>query len=242
MYKIFLVLIVLSTGLINISCSDNSTGTNDDNEQNSNTGSVSDIDGNSYKTIKIGDQWWMAENLEVTHYRNGDAISFPTDSSSWASTTHGAYGIYKNENVNANTYGYLYNWFAINDNRNIAPDGWHVATDEEWKELEIGLGMSQAEADNIEWRGLIAPKLRESGNEHWGVGLDSNNESGFTALPAGLRLQDNKDLFLTFFAFFWTSSIENDTPIYRQMSYITDGVKRFSDAAQSGMSVRCVKD
>ncbi|KAA3614979.1 MAG: hypothetical protein D8M58_11035 [Calditrichaeota bacterium] len=241
MHKTFNVLIISISIFLFFSCSDNSTGS--DNDQNNNSaGTVTDIDGNTYKTVKIGDQWWMAENLKVSHYRNGDAISFPTDSLGWASNTSGAYGFYDNDNGNANSYGNLYNWYAVNNVKNIAPEGWHIATDEDWKQLEMALGMNQAEADNIEWRGLIAPKLRETGNDHWSLGLDSDNESGFTALPGGIRLQENKDLFLTWFAFFWTSSSENNTPIYRQISYITDGVKRFYEIPQSGMSVRCVKD
>ncbi len=242
MYKIFLVMMSLSTVFINLSCSDNSTGSNDGNNSET-TGTVSDIDGNSYKTVKIGDQWWMAENLKVTRYRNGDAIPFPTDSLGWANTTSGAYGIYENNNNYLNTYGFLYNWFAAIDNRNIAPDGWHVATDEDWKELEIYLGMDQADADRIEWRGLIADQLREVGTEHWGNGLESTNESGFTALPGGLRLNDNRDLFLSWFAFFWSPSTQNDDTNNRQLSYITNGVKRFiGEAPQDGMSIRCVKD
>ena len=244
MFKNSFLIIMLTSLFIYISCDENST--RPDSEKNINTtstGTVTDIDGNIYKTIKIGDQWWMAENLKVTHFRTGETIPFITDSLSWANASGSAFGIYDNDTDNAATYGNLYNWFAAIDGKNIAPYGWHVATDEEWKQLEIHLGMSQANADNIEWRGIIASKLRESGTEHWGQGLDSNNESGFTALPGGLRLQDNRDLFLTWFAFFWSPSAQQNEPMNRQLSYITDGIKRFSgEAPQVGMSVRCVKD
>lgn len=96
------------------------------------TGKVTDIDGNTYKTVKIGNQWWIAENLKVTHYRNGDAIPEVTDNEQWKNLNSGAYCAYDNNESNAAVYGYLYNWYAMNDSRNIAPEGWYVPSDEEW--------------------------------------------------------------------------------------------------------------
>ena len=106
-----------------------------------------DIDGNVYKIIKIGDQWWMAENLKVTRYRNGDQIPNIENASEWSALLTGAYCVYENKVSLADTFGYLYNWYAIDDSRNIAPAGWHVPTDEEWKQLEMYLGMSRLDAD-----------------------------------------------------------------------------------------------
>ena len=115
-----------------LSCSDDSVTANGDR-----TDTITDIDGNVYEIIKIGNQWWMAENLKVTRYSNGDAIPNITDGSEWTNLTTGAYCVYNNENNNNSTYGLLYNWYAIADGRNIAPEGWHIPTDAEWKELEM---------------------------------------------------------------------------------------------------------
>lgn len=95
------------------------------------TGTVTDIDGNVYQTIKIGNQWWMAKNLKVTHYRNGEAIPNITNDSEWINLSTGAYCAYNNDNGNIATYGLLYNWYTVVDSRNIAPSGWHVPTDDE---------------------------------------------------------------------------------------------------------------
>lgn len=96
---------------------------------------VTDIDGNVYRTVKIGSQWWMAENLKVTHYRNDDAIPNITDNTEWSTHTTGAYCCYNNAPDSAATWGGLYNWHAATDGRNLAPAGWHVPSDAEWQTL-----------------------------------------------------------------------------------------------------------
>lgn len=108
---------------------------------------VTDIDGNIYMVIKIGDQRWMAENLKVTHYRNGDSIPKVVDNAAWAALASGAYCEYDNDINKVVIYGRYYNGFAITDSRNITPAGWHIPADAEWKQLEMFLGMSQLEAD-----------------------------------------------------------------------------------------------
>ena len=95
----------------------------DESEPEIEYGTVTDIDGNSYKTVKINDQWWMAENLKTTKYRNGDPILNVTNDTEWMNLTTGAYCDYDNNVTNVNTYGRLYNWYAVNDSRNIAPTG-----------------------------------------------------------------------------------------------------------------------
>jgi len=124
-------------------------------------GAVTDIDGNVYKTIIIGNQEWMAENLKVTHYCNGDAIPIVTSKLAWANRLTSA--LYP-----GGAKGNFYNWHAVNDSRNIAPEGWHVPTDEEWKELEMFIGMSQSEADKIDYRGTEeGGRLKGTGTFHW---------------------------------------------------------------------------
>ena len=153
---------------------------------------VTDIDGNVYQTINIGDQEWMMENLKVTHYRDGTAISNVTDNALWGALTTGAYCFYNNNSNNGDTYGALYNWDAATDAHNIAPEGWRVPTDTDWQELEIALGMSQSEADGVErYRGTNEGSKLAGNVDLWdNFGLESNPEfgsSGFNALPGGYR-------------------------------------------------------
>ncbi len=99
----------------------------------------------------------MAENLKVKHYRNGDTISTGYSNQEWPNLSTGAYAVYDNNDSNANTYGYLYSWYAVNDSRNIAPEGWHIPTDEEWQTLVEYLGGSS----------VAGGKLKEEGTDHW---------------------------------------------------------------------------
>ena len=105
---------------------------------NRGSGTVIDVDGNVYDTVVIGTQVWLAQNLKVTHYRNGDPIDSLDDNTEWCNTTSGAYCNYNNDPNNAPAYGRLYNWYATSDSREIAPEGWHVATDAEWAALNQG--------------------------------------------------------------------------------------------------------
>ncbi|MCK4358753.1 MAG: fibrobacter succinogenes major paralogous domain-containing protein [Candidatus Cloacimonetes bacterium] len=210
------------------------------------TSTVTDIDGNIYQIIKIGDQWWLAENLRVTHYRNGDPIPEVTDNSAWVGLTTGAYCNYDNDDGYVSTYGHLYNWYAVDDSRGIAPDGWHVPTDDEWKELEMYLGMTQAQADDIGWRGTDeGGKLKETGYEHWNSpNTVATNESGFTALPGGCRYYCLGDFCLMdTYAYFWSSSEYYGSYAWcRFLSYHYSFVSRNSQSKYEGFSFRCVKD
>jgi uncharacterized protein (TIGR02145 family) len=126
---------------------------------------VTDIDGNLYQTVTIGGRIWLAGNLKVTHYRNGDPISNVTDNGVWGNLTTGAYCAYGNDSTNIAPYGLLYNWYSVSDGRGLAPAGWHVATDTEWQQLELTLGMSQADVDAIaSARGTTeGGKIKEAG-------------------------------------------------------------------------------
>ena len=206
--------------------------------------SLTDIDGNVYTTVKIGNQWWIAENLKVTHYRNGDPIPNISDSTEWVSSTTGVLCHYGNNDANASTYGCIYNWFAVNDNRGLVPEGWHVPSDEEWKELEMYLGMSQADADDTNWRGTDeGGKLKEAGTVHWEASNTGvTNESGFTALPAGYRscgLQTYEQLGKH--AQFWSTTIGIHVWT-RSISYFSSQIVREGLNERNGISVRCIKD
>lgn len=224
-----------------VSCSDTSTSP-DDNED---PDSVTDIDGNVYKTIRIGGQLWMTENLKVTRFNNGDSIPHITDPDLWAGSNSGAYSIYENDTSSVSIYGLLYNWYAVRDDRKIAPAGWHVPTDEEWKELEIYLGMSEEEADNVYWRGTDeGGKLKETGTDHWiSPNTGATNESGFTALPAGIRDDDGIFRYVGYYVWFWTSYKDNEGKIWGRYLYNqAAGIVRDSYLPNYGYSVRCLKN
>ena len=125
---------------------------------------VTDIDGNVYRTVKIGDQWWMAENLKVSRYRNGDDIVNVSSCEEWIALTTGALCAYGSCEAAADTFGYLYNWYAVHDSRNCAPVQWHVPANAEWQALVDFLGVRTQPAENsrmpgpaIGFRTLAAP-------------------------------------------------------------------------------------
>ena len=198
-------------------------------------GTVTDIDGNVYQTVQIGDQWWMAENLKVTHYRSGDPIPDVTDDSEWSSLTSGAYCDYDNNTNHVPVYGRLYNWYAVNDDRGIAPDGWHVPSDEDWQMLIGYLGGSA----------MAGGMMREAGTEHWSSpNIGADNYSGFTALPGGYRNPSDGDfLDMGILAYFWSSTELDDELASRQRLYHKDSdiYRGYSDK-RYGFSVRCVRD
>ena len=156
---------------------------------------MTDIDGNTYQTVKIGNQWWIAENLNVTHYQNGDAIPNVTDSAAWWGLTSGAYCNYNNDAANVAVYGRLYNWYAVHDSRNIAPAGWHVPSDAEWQTLVDYLGGDP----------VAGGKMKEAGTTHWiSPNTGATNESGFSGLPGGYRHTDGYYYDISYSASFWT--------------------------------------
>ena len=210
-------------------------------------GTVTDIDGNVYQTIIIGTQEWMAENLKVTHYRDGEAIPTGHSNSEWSNLSTGAYCAYDNNESNADTYGYLYNWYAVDDSRNIAPEGWHVPTDDEIKQLEMHLGMSQSEADDTGYRGTNEGSKLAGRADIWIDGnLENNSEfgtSGFTALPGGYRYTNGYYYGMGYFGYFWSSTEDTSYCAWaRILGFNNSGVYRYNYAKQSGFSVRCLRD
>jgi uncharacterized protein (TIGR02145 family) len=222
------------------------TITNTINIDTPETGSVTDIEGNIYQTQKIGNQWWMTENLKVTHYSNGESIPLATDNVQWTNLTTGGYCNYNNNFNNVVTYGRLYNWYAVIVSRNIAPVGWHVPTDDEWKELEIYLGMSQSQADSTGFLGTDeGGKLKETGTAYWNASNNgATNSSGFKALPGGYRIGMNGAFFdLGNGAYFWSSTEYNGYGSwYCNLNCNNSQVSRHDCYKLSGFSVRCVKD
>ena len=208
------------------------------------TGTVTDYDGNVYETIQIGTQIWMAENLKTTHYRNGDAISLIDVSGDWDQSTLGGCCNYDNKPSYGEVYGKLYNFYAVEDSRNIAPEGWHVPTREEYKTLLNYLGGSSA----------AGGKMKEAGSEHWTspniTGENTGtNESGFTALPGGSLTASGSFQAIGYMAYFWTidgydSGISGKRFGYaRSLGLTSNNISDASNySAYLAMSVRCVKD
>jgi|WetSurMetagenome_2_1015567.scaffolds.fasta_scaffold243071_1 uncharacterized protein (TIGR02145 family) len=210
---------------------------------------VTDYDGNTYHTITIGSQVWMLENLNVTHYNNGDSIPEVIDSLSWVSQHNGAWCNFNNSPANGAVYGKLYNWYAGTDPRGLAPPGWHVPSDEEWKTLELYLGMSPSQADSTDWRGTDqGAQLKETDtlHWHWPTGNTATNSSGFTALGGGWRiyfLHTGSFYNLTNTGEWWTSTEKDSAGAWlRNLCVYHPEVYRISFGKTQGCSVRCIKD
>ena len=121
------------------------------------TGKLTDIQGNVYRIVKIGAQWWMAENLKTTKLKDGTDIARLADKTEWGKTSHPAYCWYDNDSTSyAKKYGILYNWYTV-ETKKLCPSGWHVPTDAEWQTLELFLGLSESQASSFGWRGATYP-------------------------------------------------------------------------------------
>lgn len=182
-------------------------------------------DGNSYKYIEIGNQVWMTENLRYK-----------------PSTNIGKHWAYNNDESNVDTYGYLYDWETA---KNSCPNGWHLPSDDEWKQLEMYLGMSQTEADDTGYRGTDEwGKLKETGTTHWkSPNTAATNESGFTTLPGGGRSGNGYFSFIGAGGRWWSSTENSETSAWdRGLDFSFPGVYRGSYNKRLGFSVRCVKD
>jgi len=246
----------------------NAVGTAYGTEKTFTTGScpasLTDYDGNSYNTVLIGTQCWMQENLKVTHYPNGTAIPNVTSNSAWGAlgnnNTDDAYCYYDNSTANVNTYGALYTWAAaMGDNavssstnpsgvQGACPTGWHLPSDNEWKQLEMQLGMSQSEADQTGWRGTDQGSQLAGNSSLWDNGnLEYNanfGTSGFTALPGGSRTSSN-GLFhhLGYYGTWWSSTQHFYATAWgRGLNYDLLEVNRYDYDKSFGVSVRCLQD
>jgi uncharacterized protein (TIGR02145 family) len=208
------------------------------------TSTVTDIDGNVYKTVKIGNQWWMAENLAVTRFNDGSSLSFiPANTfsnSDWESAVEAAC-----TSLNDGQYGFLYNFPAVEGVKNIAPEGWHVPTDEDWKILEREIGLSQVESNGLGWRGVSeAEKLVTKFSAGWPYGtvLFGSDDFGFNAKPGGCRLFNGLTNFENNVSFWWTASTNGNEGWYRYIDAKQTRIFRQHTYKGYGMSIRCVKN
>ena len=222
-------------------------------------GTITDYDGNEYSTVQIGNQCWMQGNLKVTHYSDGTIISLVEGTSEWDGLieTDEAYCYYDNSTANRDVYGALYTWAAAMDGaassnanpsriQGVCPDGWHLPSDAEWKQLEKYLGMSQAEADGTGYyRGTDeGGKLKETGTVQWdSPNTGATNSSGFAALPGGSRSRDGGFNGMGSGAVFWSSMEDISVLAWdRALHYGHSEVLRGSNYKNFGFSVRCLRD
>ncbi|MEC4003201.1 fibrobacter succinogenes major paralogous domain-containing protein [Flavobacterium sp. SUN052] len=206
---------------------------------------VVDADGNTYNSIKINGVEWMKKNLNVSKYKNGDVIPEVTDPAVWTSLTTGAWCYYENDTANGPVFGKLYNWYAVNDPRGLAPAGWHIPTDAEWSSLTTFLG---GEA-------IAGQKIKEDGTVNWAASASAygTNQAGFTALPSGdgylnytyvaTPAPTPADLFKdkAKVAYWWSATANGSVVWSRNVTFDSNGVTRSGVIKTSGLAVRCVK-
>ncbi|MBT5539430.1 MAG: hypothetical protein HOK29_10840 [Candidatus Marinimicrobia bacterium] len=197
-------------------------------------GIVTDIDGNVYETITIGDQLWMAENLKVTHFNNGDEIPSGFAHSQWEYLNTSAFAVYNDYSGNAEIYGNLYNGHVIDDDRSVCPEGFHLPSDEEWTVLTDFLG------------GSAGSQL--AGNaDLWNSGDLINDiafgTSGFLALPGGYRYTLGYFNLMSDDCYFWSSTtFDSSAAWYRRINRNNSEATRTTGNIQHGFSVRCTGD
>ena len=199
---------------------------------------ITDAESNSYKTVDIGTQQWMAENLKVSKYSDGTTIPNITDNTQWQNNTTGAWAYFNNDAANNAKYGKLYNWYAVsktsNGNKNVCPTGWHVPTDAEWIVLTDYLGGYN----------VAGGKLKEVGTTSWNSpNTSATNTSLFTGLPGGLRYYDGSCVSIGSNGYWWSSAESNTSDAWHRHLYISNGdAYRVGSSKKYGFSVRCLRD
>ena len=197
---------------------------------------ITDIDGNVYHSVTIGNQTWMVENLKTTRYNDGSAIPLIADSAAWVNIIYSStpgYCWYKNNAANyKNTYGAIYNWYAINTGK-LAPIGWHIPSDAEWTTLTACLGGDS----------LAGKKMKEAGTSHWKDFNTGDNISGFSALPGGMRPYDGSFVGIGEIGYWWSvTAYDSGSAWVRNLDGGTTMVTRNNYGKTLGCSIRCIKD
>jgi uncharacterized protein (TIGR02145 family) len=195
---------------------------------------VTDVDGNEYRTVRIGEQTWMAENLRATHYRDGSPIPQVPDPTQWAELISGAWASYDNNALYIASDGMLYNGYAVNDPRGLCPEGWRIPTDEDWSALAAQLG-GDSEAGG---------RLKSVGSQRWtDPNTGATDESGFGATPGGYRYKNGQFDHIGSGGYWWSSTTPTDSTLnYRALHYDYADMMRNTSPVTTGYSVRCVRE
>lgn len=183
-------------------------------------------------TVKIGNQTWAVANLNVSTFRNGDTIPEAKTNQEWVKAGESgkpAWCYYNNDPANGQKYGKLYNWFAVNDPRELAPTGWSLSNDADWAELATFLGGHEA----------AGTKLKSAGG--WNEGYNGTNESGFTGLPGGYRIENGTFLNLTGIGTWWSTTEGRNMNANDHYLALRAGIGKSSNPKQRGESVRCIR-
>lgn len=197
------------------------------------SGGVKDYDGNVYKTIEIGNLIWMKENLNVSHFKNGDVIPEARSAGEWIKLGEEgkpAYCLMENDTANGVKFGRLYNWYAVNDPRGLAPRGWHLASDDEWTAMINLLGGGV----------LAALKMRTTG---LGEATNQDDTYGFSGLPGGCRNNFGAFYGVDSFGYWWSSTEINEKEAWiRVLNYLKCDINSFDFKKIYGASVRCIRN
>jgi len=196
---------------------------------------VTDVDGNTYNTISIGNQTWLTENLKVTKFNDQDPIPLVLDDTQWSTQTQAAYCYYQGDVANTNDYGNLYNWYVVNNSKNVCPTGYHVPSITEWEELITFLGGNA----------VAGGKLKEMGFAHWlSPNTGADNSSSFTLLPSGWRANNNgfyENLY--YMAYVWSStSVDALNSSVLLVGYDSQAAYTSDSHILTGLPIRCLKD
>jgi len=214
-----------------------------DQEEAVKTKTIDSIDNYIYRTVKIGNQTWIAENLKTTRYNDGTLIPLVTDSTVWENLKTPAYCWYNNDEAASKTpYGALYNWYAASST-NICPSGWHTATNDEYDAMEVSIGLAQADINIWGWRGTDhGSKMKNTTG--WNAGENGTNTSGFSALPGGYRFYDDGMFNGQNTLGYWWTATEHDAARgwYRRLDGNNTAVYKASTDKRAGKAIRCVKD
>jgi uncharacterized protein (TIGR02145 family) len=202
------------------------------------TSTITDVDGNTYNTVLIGTQCWTKENLRVTKYRDGTTIPDET-SGAWSTLATGARTDYTGATgipvgqTYVTTYGYLYNWFAVNDARGLCPTGWHVPTNAEWTTLPTYLGGD----------GVAGGKMKSTATLWNTPNTGADNSSSFSALPSGYRNAVGSFDGIRNYAYFWTASANGSNAWFHDLNWLSNSSGRNNNSSKVvGYSVRCLRD
>ncbi|KAF0197134.1 MAG: hypothetical protein FD166_2093 [Bacteroidetes bacterium] len=211
---------------------------------------ITDIDGNVYQTVMIGQQLWMKENLKTTRYRNGTSLVYPgNNNTTWQNNTTGAYAWYNNDISWKSSYGALYNWFAATNSNGLCPTGWHVPSSSEWVQLINYIGGSSGGGNKLKScrqdNSPLGGNCNTSIHPYWTSNLThfGTDDYGFSAFPGGERMGTGSFIYFGLSGIWWTSTQNNSsTAWYRDLGYNYGVVGSYYYIKSAGHSVRCVKD